>query len=272
MGWEAQCGADLRHLLHTLQHLPLDPQQAPTNVGPLVTLCTTRFAALPTQPTPPSHPGSPSNSPQRSRQLHRSLTESDAQTQQRQSRIQTPTPSVKETSNRGTSAEDHADAQEQRPGSNHAELSNGLQLGQQAETQQDGLQQTMAAESKSGLNHRQLATPTPTKQSLAADGESDAHEHADAYPGSHQSSDDATTAALDQHPEAESVQRAAEVLDQGADQDISTDNNGEVDMVATSNDMLAVPSPDILALQTLPHDMDAGKSTDVADSSSDKPL
>ncbi len=28
---------------------------------------------------------------------------------------------------------------------------------------------------------------------------------------------------------------------------ISTDNNGEVDMVATSNDMLAVPSPDIIA-------------------------
>lgn len=69
MSWEAQCGADVRHLLYTLEQLPMDKAQAASNVQPLTTLCITRFAGVASHAT--ANTGSPKS-------LHRSITDIDA--------------------------------------------------------------------------------------------------------------------------------------------------------------------------------------------------
>ncbi|KAL0040562.1 hypothetical protein WJX77_010942 [Trebouxia sp. C0004] len=127
MGWEAQCGADLRHLLHTIQHLPMGPRQAATNVAPLAALCNTRFVALPSQPAPSTHP---SHSPPRPRHLHRSLTENNAKKYWQRSPVQLHSQTLGEVgsnSNSGRDAADHADEQQQRPASVNANIANELQ-------------------------------------------------------------------------------------------------------------------------------------------------
>ena len=74
MAWEAQCAADIRHLLYTLEQLPMDKAQAASNVQPLLHLSTTRFAAVPSQAATAAQSGSPASP----KSLHRSLTDVDA--------------------------------------------------------------------------------------------------------------------------------------------------------------------------------------------------
>lgn len=74
MAWEAQCAADIRHLLYTLEQLPMDKAQAASNVQPLLHLSTTRFAAVPSQAATAAQSGSNASL----KSLHRSLTDVDA--------------------------------------------------------------------------------------------------------------------------------------------------------------------------------------------------
>lgn len=80
MAWEAQCSADVRHLLHTLEQLPMDTAQAAGNVQPLLHLSNTRFAAVPSQPTLSAQSAKVDSS----KSLHRSLTDVDAARRQQQ--------------------------------------------------------------------------------------------------------------------------------------------------------------------------------------------
>ena len=245
MGWEAQCGADLRHLLHTIQHLPMGLQQAATNVAPLAALCNTRFAALPSQPAPSTHP---SDSPPCPRHLYRSLTESDAKTHQQRSPVQphSQTPGeVGDNSSPGRDAAGHADAQQQSP---EADTANGLQNGQDFGTDlQTGVQQ----DSTSGDNSSVLPGPDlqePGEEEFKTPVKHGASEpSAVLAPASPRSTpDDATDEILPhQHPLANDVQQAAAVLDQAADESVRTSQDGKDDMVATSDKSNASSNLDV---------------------------
>ncbi|DBA90401.1 TPA: hypothetical protein ACH3X1_003675 [Trebouxia sp. C0004] len=203
MGWEAQCGADLRHLLHTIQHLPMGPRQAATNVAPLAALCNTRFVALPSQPAPSTHP---SHSPPRPRHLHRSLTENNAKKYWQRSPVQLHSQTLGEVgsnSNSGRDAADHADEQQQRPASVNANIANELQNCQ-------GIFTDLQTE----IQHDSTSAPTPSRS----------------IP------DDAADEILTHHHSlANNVQQAAAVLYQEAEEGIRTSQDSKGDMVATSD-------------------------------------
>ncbi len=255
MGWEAQCGADLRHLLHTIQHLPMEPQQAATNVAPLAALCNTRFAVLPSQPAPSTHP---SDSPPHPRHIHRSMTESDAKMHQQRSPVQphSRTPGeVGDNSSSGMDAADHADAQQQKPASVNADIANGLQNGQERVTDlQTGVQQ----DSTSGDSSSVL--PGPELQEPGEEESRTPVEHGASEPSAplepapqRSTSDDATDEILThQHPLATDVQQAAAVLDSAADEGIRTSQDGKGGMVATSDKSGASSNLDVPILLTQP--------------------
>lgn len=83
MAWEAHCGADIRHLLYTLEQLPMDKAQAASNVQPLLKLSTTRFAGVVSQ-SMASEQSTSTGSP---KSLHRSFTDVDAERRQRQGAV-----------------------------------------------------------------------------------------------------------------------------------------------------------------------------------------
>ena len=264
MGWEAQCGADLRHLLHTIQHLPMDPQQAATNVAPLAALCNTRFAALPSQPAPSTHP---SDSPPRPRYLHRSLTESDAKTHQQHSPVQpdSQTPGeVGGNSSSGRNAADHADAQQQTPASTNADTANGLQNGQEIGTDlQTGVQQdSTSGDSGSVLPGPDLQEPgeeefkTPVKHVA-----SEPSAFLEPAPPRSIADDAADEMLTHQHPLADDAQQAAAVLDQAADEGVSASQDGKDDMVATSDKSDASSNLDVPFFLTQPDIADTSDSS-----------
>ena len=241
----------------------MDPQQAATNVAPLVALCNTRFAALPSQPAPSTHP---SDSPPRPRHLHRSLTDSDAKTHQQRSPVQphSQTPGeVGSNSSPGRAAADHADAQQQTPPSVNADSANELQNGQEFGTDlQTGIQQdSMTGDNSSVLLGPDLQEPgeeefkTPVKHGASEPS-------AVLAPASPRSiSDEATDEILPhQHPLANDVQQAAAVLDQAADESVRTSQDGKDDMVATSDKSNASSNLDV-PLLTQPDIADTSNSS-----------
>ena len=268
MGWEAQCGADLRHLLHTLQHLPMDPQQAATNVAPLVTLCTTRFAALPPQPASQTSPAHPSDSPPRPRHLHRSLTENDAHLHQQSSPTQSHTLSARgndQHGNQGIGDEGQAGAQQQRSGPSYAQSANGLQNGQAKMLSKLTPDVTMSVPPD-------LQLQEPNEEHSRADGNSVSEPAValeDQMEQNHLRSISEEAIELDidqQHSLIDGVQQAADVLDPAADGDTKTSNDG--DMVATNNEPLAASNLDVSALLM---QSDVKIASDLADVMSDKP-
>lgn len=268
MGWEAQCGADLRHLLHTLQHLPMDPQQAATNVAPLVTLCTTRFAALPAQPASQTPPAHPSDSPPHPRHLHRSLTESDAHMHQQSSPTQSQTLKARgndQHGNQGIGDVGQGRAQQQRSGPLPVQSgANGLQNGQIKTPSKPTPDVTTAVPPD-------LQLQEPNEEHSRADGNG-VSEPAVALEGQTEQShlrsisEDAIELDIDQqHPLIDGVQQAADV-EQAADGDIRTSNDG--DMVATNNEPLAASNLEVSALLM---QSDVQTASDLADVVSDKP-
>ena len=264
MGWEAQCGADLRHLLQTLQHLPLDPQQAASNVAPLVTLCTTRFAALPAQAPSPAYPNpSSSDTPLRPRQLHRSLTEGDAQRQQptqQQQESPRPSPSQPDTgrASASTAAADMTPEDKQGDKMYDVKPTDGLQNGHHSPVlMQDATQQgsTLHPESRRGDEQAGDAASERSDGGPEHDNQSDQlqDDHL------HTTSSDVTLSLLDDHPAPDVVQQAADVLHEAADQDIRTDNDGKVDMVATSHASLAGLNTDMSISLKQPESVDANE-------------
>ncbi|KAA6426324.1 MAG: VPS54 isoform 2 [Trebouxia sp. A1-2] len=258
MGWEAQCGADLRHLLHTIQHLPMDPHQAAINVAPLAALCSTRFAALPSQPAPSTHH---SDSPPRPRHLHRSLTESDAKMHQQRSPVQprSRTPGeMGDNSNLGMDDADHADAQQQRPVSVNADTANGIQNGPEVVTDlQTGVQQ----DSTSGDSSSVLPGPEPQEpgdeelKTPVKHGASESSAFLETAPPRSTPDNAADEMLTHQHPLANGVQQAAAEWDQAAD-GIRTSHDSKGDMVATSDKSDASSNLDVPILLT---------QTDIAD-------
>ena len=257
MGWEAQCGADLRHLLHTIQHLPMDPHQAATNVAPLAALCNTRFAALPTQPAPSTHS---SDSPPRPRHLHRSLTESDAKTHQQRSPVQpdSQTPGeVGGNSSSGRNAADHADAQQQTPASVNADTANGLQNGQEIGTDlQTGVQQDSTSGDSCLQEPGEEEFKTPVKH-----GASEPSAFLKPAPPRSIADDAADEMLTHQHPLADDAQQAAAVLDQAADEGVSASQDGKDDMVATSDKSDASSNLDVPFLLMQPDIADTSDSS-----------
>ena len=264
MGWEAQCGADVRHLLHTIQHLPMDPRQAATNVAPLAALCNTRFAALPSQPAPSTHP---SDSPPRPRHLYRSLTESDAKTHQHRSPVQPHSQTPGEVGGNSSSsrdAADHVDAQQQTPASVNADTASGLQNGQGVGRDlQTGVQQ----DSTSGDNSSVLPGPdlqepgeeectTPIKH-----GASEPSAFLEPAPARSTSDDAADEILTHQHPLANDAQQAAAVLDQATDEGVSASQDGKDDTVATSDKSDASSNLDVPFLLTQPDIADTSDSS-----------
>ncbi|DBA81853.1 hypothetical protein WJX77_011322 [Trebouxia sp. C0004] len=252
MGWEAQCGADLRHLLHTIQHLPMDPQQAATSVDPLAALCNTRFAALLSQPAPSTDP---SDTPPRPRHLHRSLTESDAKMHRQRSPVphsQTPG-EMGDNSSSGMNAADHADAQQQRPASVNADTTNGLQNGQEIFIDvQTGVQQDSTSGDSSCVSPGpELQEPgeeeskTPVKH-----GASEASAFLEPAPVRSTSDDPTDEILTHQHPPLNGVQHAAAVLDQAADEGLGTSHDSKCNMLATSDKSNAISNLDVPILLT----------------------
>lgn len=241
MGWEAQCGEDLRHLLHTLQHLPLDPSQAASNVAPLVNLCNTRFAALPVQVP---------DSGERSRHLHRSLTENDP-------RAQRHTDEVHPLSGR-TRQHQKVESDREAAGSSGTSLAElDVHVGRGTDTDgahtaarmidHDALQQSgNAVDHVSTSSIPREAHQSSSLQSTAqgtdrsADGTGFAEGQSSTWNGTTAPDSDSGGA----HQEA---QRAAVALEEPK-QDAGTADDGEVDMVATSSDMLAGPVPSVKVL------------------------
>ena len=264
MGWEAQCGADLRHLLHTIQHLPMDPHQAVNHVAPLAALCNTRFACLPSQPAPSTYPP---DSPLCPRHLHRSLTESDANMHQQRSPVQahSQTPGeVGGNSSSGKNSADDADAQQQRPASVNADTTNGIQNGQEIGMDlHTGVQQ----DSTSGDSGSIL--PGPDLQEPGEEESKTPVKHDTYEPGAYiepapprSTSDDAPGEILThQHPLANDVQQAAAVLDQAADESVRTSQDSKGDMVATNDRSDASSTLDVPFLLTQPDTADASDSS-----------
>ncbi len=256
MGWEAQCGADLRHLLHTIQHLPMDPHQAATNVAPLVALCNTRFAALPSQPAPSTHPP---HSPPRPRHLHRSLTENDANMHQQRSPVQphSQTPGeVGGDSRLGRNAADHADAHHHTPASLNAATANGLPNGQEIGTEsQTGVQQ----DSTSGDNSSVL--PGSDLQEAGEEGSKTPDKHGasepsaflESAPARSTSDNDADEILTHQHPLTNDAQQAAAVLDQAVDESVRTRQDSKGDIVAINDESGASSNLHVPFLLTQPN-------------------
>ena len=260
MGWEAQCGADLRHLLHAIQHLPMDPHQAVNHVAPLAALCNTRFACLPSHPALSTHP---SDSP---RHLHRSLTEGDAKMHQQRSPVQAHSQTLGEVggnSSSGKNAADDADAQQQRPASVNADTANGLQNGQEFGMDlHTGVQQ----DSTSGGSGSILPGPDlPEPQELGEEESKTPVGHDTYEPGAYiepapprSTSDDAPGEILThQQPLANDVQQAAAVLDQAADEIVRTSQDSKGDMVAIHDRSDASLTLDVPFLLTQPDIADA---------------
>ena len=237
MGWEAQCGEDLRHLLHTLQHLPMDPSQAAPNVAPLANLCNTRFAALPIQVP---------DTGERSRHLHRSLTENDA-------RAQRHTDEVHPLSGR---AGQHPQAgfDRETAGSSGASLAElDVHMGRGTDT--DGAhtavridagavqQSGNAVDGVSALSLPQEAHPSSSLQPTAPDTD----RSADGTEGQSSTWNGTAVPDSDSAGAPQEAQRAAVALEV-ANQEVSTADDGEVDMIATSSDMLAPRLPPVEVL------------------------
>lgn len=241
MGWEAQCGEDLRHLLHTLQHLPMDPSQAASNVAPLANLCNTRFAALPIQ-----FP----DTGERSRHLHRSLTENDA-------RAQRHTDEVHPLSGRARQHQ-KAEADREAAGSSGASLAE-LDVHGGRGTDTDGAHAAAAMIDHGASQHSSnavddvsaLPIPQDARQSSSLQSAAeDTDRSADGTEGQ-SSTWDGTTAPDSDSGQARQEAQCAAVTLETADQEVSTADDGEVDMVATSSDMLARPVPAVKLLSEL---------------------
>ena len=253
MGWEAQCGSDLRHLLQTLQHLPMDPSQAPTNVAPLITLCNTRFAALPSQPSSSMHA---MTTDQRPRHLHRSLTENDARAQQHNYGVKPISPRGKQPMTDSQTANNGAQDKTEEGVSMHEAGDTESRIGLQ-----NGKDHAADLDSRAA-SHRSSAAPEetilPASQSAAAEGVTslDTLPEAQLTTGIPEMQQSCVGAAGDQNSiphgaaaaELDSgqidieVQQAAALLEEAADQDIQAADDGELDMVATSSAVLEGPA------------------------------
>ena len=280
MFWEAQCGADLRHMLHTLENLPMDPSQGPTNIAPLSLLCSTRFAALPTMPAQPSKEIVP-------RQLHRSLTEGDAHTHKPRSPVASPKQldTVVEATNGSADGAIPSTHEQQESASTASTTLNGMHNGHlPADSTHSELQPMPAAVMNSSTTDVQSANliaeltgrereTVPQQQLGAAQSELTNRGHGVASqqqlgPAQSELTDKGHESASHQQPSAahspstaqqsdaldnnlpsnsahdqpmtEAAQQAAAELDKAADQIVSTDQNGELDMVATSITMPVV--------------------------------
>ena len=244
MGWEAQCGEDLRHLLNTLQHLPMDPSQAASNVETLVNLCKTRFAALPRQPSSSTHSATGG---ERARHLHRSLTENDARAKKGRDEVQALSGSTKQhqkpEANRETAGSYRAE------GNVPAERVGG-------DTEADGMMQHgpyAAGRSIHGASQQSsdavddvsaLSSPQDAPQSSSLQSATNTSANGTGSPED-QSSTWNGAPPPDSHSgqASQAAQCAADALEEASDQDVGIADDGEVDMVATSSAMLADPAP-----------------------------
>ena len=261
MGWEAQCGEDLRHLLHTLQHLPMDPSQAALNLAPLANLCNTRFAALPIQVP---------DTGERSRHLHRSLTENDARAQRHTDEFHPLSGTARqhhkaESSDRKAAGSSGATLAELDVHADRGTDADGAYAAASRMIHAGALQQSgNAADDVCTLPIPQGAQQSSSLQSKAqgtdrsADGSGVAEGQSSTWNGTI-APDSASDGARQE------AQHAAAALEEG-NQEVSTadDDDGEVDMVATSSDMLARPVPSVKLLSELGAS-DTGPAFDTGD-------
>lgn len=228
MGWEAQCGEDLRHLLHTLQRLPMDPSQAASNVGPLVTLCNTRFAALPSQPSPATRP---STGQEHARRLHRSLTEGDARPQKHAHLVTARAEQQQKAEPDNATAGSYETSQDtvQTPPEVHvgddAKDRKLLHNGQHAETS-DALQQPSGVDSVLPTPYE---APPGTGPQSVIEGMNESWNGTGVAEGQSSACNGAAVSHLQSSQEA-------------AGQEVGIPDDGEVDMVATSSTVLAAPT------------------------------
>ena len=279
MGWESQCGSDLRHLLHTLQHLPLNPSQAASQVAPLTALCSTRFAAVPSQPPSSLTLGA---SDQRPRHLHRSLTESDASSGRRRDQLKIGTPSSKQ---------DLAGKQAVSPAAQDRRALQSAELDEAGGSQPSNSLENGHA---SGVNSNHVAAlglPAdgtdeailPAMQStdvegVTVDSAPEDQQQAQTSNGMvHQEHDSSQQSAApddsDSRPVGDEVQQAAAALQEAAVQDVHTADDGNIDMVATSSAMLdaaASTAPQVLANVSI-HDPRSESTSSLADETSPQP-
>ena len=247
MGWEAQCGEDLQHLLHTLQHLPMDPSQA-ANVAPLVNLCNTRFAALPSQLSSSTHSATAG---ERARHLHQSLTENDARAQKLGGELQ-PLSAI---------ARQHEEPAPDRETASSSRPQDSAELGVHAsgETEADSMMQHRPHAAARLIHDASQQSADAVDDVPALSTPQDAPQN-DSVPSSTEGTDRSANSTGDSegHPStwngtrpadsykgqaSQEAQGAAVVLEEVADQDVGTADDGEVDMVATSRAMLANPVP-----------------------------
>ena len=248
MGWEGQCGEDLRHLLHTLQHLPMDPSQAASNVAPLVNLCKTRFAALPSQPS-----SSTASNTGGERHLHRSLTENDAQAQKRRDGVQPlsfssqqhqkpePDREAAGSSHQGAVLAERAGCDLEADHMMHHGLHTAAGSIHGASQQSDAVDASSAFSIPQGApqsSSLQSATRSSANGTGSPEGQSSMWNETPP-PDSHSGQ------------AGQEAQSAAVVLEAAADQDVGMADDGEVDMVATSSAMLADPAPSVKLLSHL---------------------
>ena len=243
MGWEAQCGEDLRHLLHTLQRLPMDPDQATSNVGPLVTLCNTRFAALPSQPNPAT---SSSTGEDHARRLHRSLTESDARPQKKHGHLfQVRAEQQLEAESDRTAAGRHAQGTLAVPPEIHvgdgAEDLKLLQDGQHTAATHGVSQQPSEADSVLSTSHEALL-PSSSSQSATAQGPTECWNGTSVPEGQSSAWNGAVASVVQPGQAGQEAQQADAAKEEAADQEVGMTDGGEVDMVATSSAVLAAPT------------------------------
>ena len=288
MGWEAQCGSDLRHLLQTLQHLPMDPSQAHSNIAPLIALCNTRFAALPSQPSSSMHA---MTTDQRPRHLHRSLTENDARAQQHTNHVKPISPRSKQPQTDTHTASN--DAQDRKV--------EGIDMHEAGDTDSRmGLQNGKSHAANSdpeAASHRSSEAANETVpsalQNAGAEGVTswDASQQAQLrtgilerqqsdmrYHGAAGGQDSPPGSAAAAEPESaqvgDEVQQAAALLEEAADQDVQTADDGDFDMVATSSAMAESPvlpiSPELPAKAT-GSDTRSEHTSNVADTPSEQP-
>ena len=218
----------------------MDPQQAPLNVAPLVTLCTTRFAALPGHPTSPTNHSTSSISPVHPRHLHRSLTESDATPGQPHLDWDTEPPGAANEGRADPTPTDgergvHATLQQAGvPGSEDAQPSQNMENGEDTEGPlPDNMQPSSALDSNN--EPAQLAPSAPTAAASEAAQPLGQHLAPEGLPGSYLRSRSDDPLALSQSDQTDAGLAAeGDVTDQG----VTIDKNHEVDMVASSSDLL----------------------------------
>lgn len=230
----------------------MDPDQAASNVDPLVNLCKTRFAALPSQPSSSTHS---TTGGERARHLHRSLTENDAQAQKRRVEVQALSGSTdqhqKPEADRETAASSRAeDSVSAEHAGGDTEADGMMHHGPRADARSihGALQQSSdAVDDLSALSSPQDAAQSTSLQSAlnsSANGTGSPESQSSTWNG---------TLPPDSHSgqASQAAQCAADALEAAADQDVGIADDGEIDMVATSSAMLADPAPSVKMLSDL---------------------